>query len=172
MVVIAIIGLVAAGVLLSLNLTGKDPALHTAARRLLSLMRYARNQAELQTRDYGIVFEPRGYAFVVYSVRYNQWRMASGDEALRARHLAHGLRVKVVVDGREVKLPTHLPRESSDKHATADSSAIAPQVMLYSSGDLSSFAVTLQRPATGRGFLIKPNEDGRIVEHPLKPDHP
>lgn len=159
LVVLAIIGIVTAGVLLSLNLTGHDPALTTAGRRLVSLMRYARSQAELETRDYGMVFERDGYQFVVFSERRNKWRKATGDEALRPRRLPHGLRLTVVVDGRPVKLSARAPKHLS---------ALEPQVMLYSSGDLSAFEVTVERPASQRGFLIKPNRDGRIVEHKLK----
>ena len=162
LVVLAIIGIVTAGVLLSLNLTGHDPALNTAGRRLASLMRYARSQAELQIRDYGIVFNSRGYQFVVFSEQRNLWQEATGDSALRARRLPHGLRLTVVVDGRAVKLPAH-PRV----HA----GALIPQVVLYSSGDLSSFAVTVRRPGTHAGFLIKPNRDGRIIRRRLGEAH-
>ncbi|MHB1872472.1 MAG: type II secretion system minor pseudopilin GspH [Steroidobacteraceae bacterium] len=159
LVVLAIIGIVTAGVLLSLNLGGHDVPLDTAAHRLHALMRYAREQGELQTRDYGIVFEREGYLFVVFSERHNAWRQATGDSALRARRLPAGVRLTVVVDGREVKLRAH-PEE---QHG-----ALAPQVMLYSSGDISSFRVTLERPGTHRGFVIRPDRDGRIVEQPLK----
>lgn len=163
LVVLAIIGIVTAGVLLSLNLTGgHDPALDTAGRRLVSLMRYARGQAELQTRNYGMVFDSQGYRFVVFSERRNLWREATGDSVLRPRRLPAGLRLRVVVDGRPVRLAAR-PRSHS--------SAPAPQVMLYSSGDLSSFEVTLERSGTHHGFLIKPNRDGRIVEHRLGGKH-
>ena len=162
LVVLAIIGIVSAGVLLSLNLTGHDPALKTASRRLASLMRYARDQAELETRDYGIVFDTRGYEFVVFSERRNEWRKATGDTVLRPRSLPPGLHLTVIVDARVVKL-----------HAgpQTDPGALAPQVVLYSSGDLSSFEVTLERPRTHAGFVIKPNRDGRIIEQPLAQAH-
>ena len=158
LVVLLIIGIVTAGVLLSLNLTGSDPALTTAGQRLLSLMRYARGQAELQTRDYGIVFDPQDYQFVVFSVRRNLWRAVREDDALRKRSLPSGVSLQVVVDGRQIKLADS---------AGGDSGALTPQVMLYASGDLSSFSITLERAGTGRGLVIEPNADGRIVEQPL-----
>ncbi len=161
LVVIAIIGVVTAGVLLSLNLSGHDPALHTAARRLRSLLHYARDQAELQTRDYGVVFDKAGYTFVVFSEERNQWRTVTGDGALRSRRLPSGLQLTVVVDGRTVKLHAH-----GKVHG-----ALAPQVVLYSSGDLSSFEVSVRRAGTPRGFLIKPNRDGHIIEQPLAAAH-
>ena len=163
LVVLAIIGVVTAGVLLSINLTGHDPALHTASRRLAALMRYARSEAELQTRDYGLVFDAHGYRFVTYAVRHNEWRPVSEDQSLRPRVLPAGVEVKVIVDGRTVKLAEKFP---------AKDEALAPQVMLYSSGDLSSFSITLWRHGEPqKGFVIRPNRRGRIVEHSLEAAH-
>ena len=158
LVVVAIIGIVTGGVLLSLNLTGRDPQLKTAGRRLIALMHYARDQAELQTRDYGIVFTPHGYQFVVYSVRRNLWRAVSEDDALRERKLPAGLGFKVVVDARRIVLR---------KRSRKDPEALTPQVMLFSSGDLSSFKITIDRADAGRSITIEENRDGRILEKPM-----
>ncbi len=163
LVVLAIIGVVTAGVLLSIDLTGHDPALHTAARRLAALMRYARSEAELQTRDYGVVFDRHGYQFVTYAVRRNEWRPVREDQSLRPRALPAGVAVKIVVDGRIVKLPKNLRPHHG---------ALAPQVMLYSSGDLSSFSVTLWRHGDAhQRLVIQPNRRGRIVEQPRAAAH-
>lgn len=156
LVVVAIIGIVTAGVLLSFNLTGRDPALKTESRRLLTLMRYARSQAELQTRDYGIVFTRQGYEFLVYSVRRGQWRPVTEDRLLRKRHLPAGLAFQVAVDARRIDLKSHI---------ATDPQALDPQVMLFSSGDLSSFEITLKRADAGRSITLRENQDGRIVEN-------
>ena len=158
LVVLAIIAIVTAGVLLSLNLGGGDSALKTAGRRLASLMRYTRSQAELQTRNYGIRFDPRGYQFLVFSEEHNQWRTVSGDQVLRKRRLPPGVSVQVALEGRRIVL--------RDPHRR-DGAALTPQVMIYSSGDLSSFSVTLEQTGTHHGLVIKPDADGRIVERPL-----
>ena len=158
LVVVAIIGIVAGGVLLSLNLTGRDPQLKTESRRLLTLMRYAHDQAQLQTRDYGIVFTRHGYQFVVYSVRHAVWRPVSEDDALRRRTLPGGLRFRLTVDARPIVL-----REHPDPHP----GALVPQVMLFSSGDLSSFRITIDRESAGRSITLDQNQNGRIVEKPM-----
>ena len=154
LVVIAIIGIVTAGVLISFTLTGHDPAIKTESRRLQALMRYAHDQAELQTRDYGIVFTRHGYEFLVYSVRRNLWRAVGEDPALRRRRLPSGLRFEVVVDARKIVLRNHISQ---------DPKALAPQVMLYSSGDLSSFEITLDRESTGRSVTLRENKDGKLI---------
>ena len=160
LVVLAIIGIVTAGVLLSLNLTGRDPQLKTAGRRLLALMHYTRDQAELQTRNYGIVFQPHTYQFVVYSVRRNIWRAVTEDDALRKRKLPAGLSLQVTVDARRIVLRSH-------KHPAS----LIPQVMIYSDGELSSFKITIVRKSAGRGITIDQNQNGKIIEKPMVASH-
>src|SRR5438874_12529808 len=48
LVVVLIIGVISAGVLLSVSLTGRDRELEKESDRLLALFTYAREQAELQ----------------------------------------------------------------------------------------------------------------------------
>src|SRR5438309_7994323 len=67
LVVVVIIGVIAAGVVLSVSLTGRDNELEKEGNRLLTLVNYAREQAELQTRDYGLLLQQDGYEFVARS---------------------------------------------------------------------------------------------------------
>ena len=201
LVVVLIIGIVTAGVLFSISFAGKDTELETESRRLLSLMDYAREQAELQTRDYGIFFGQHGYEFVVYDVRTGAWRNVFEDDALRQRDLPSGLEFKLVVDARPIVLsdtmkappPTktadsqpgsmpHIPvphagsgsntdagsdsdsKPDSDSDTDSGASGFAPQVMIFSSGDLSSFSITLERASAGRSITLDENQDGDIVQ--------
>lgn len=208
MVVVVIIGVVTAGMLLSMSFAGKDTELETESKRLLSLMNYAREQAELQTRDYGIFFSESGYEFVVYDVRQGAWRSASEDDALRDRALPSGLHFKLVVDARPIVLSESLqpppsptsgpgsqsqsqsqanpalhrsPGDQSDSNSGPDAGSssssdsdsdsslhsFAPQVMIFSSGDLSSFSITVERAAAGRSITLDENQDGDIVQKPM-----
>ncbi len=202
MVVVLIIGIVTAGMLLSMKFTGKDAQLQTESKRLLSLMNYAREQAELQTRDYGIVFSQNGYEFVVYDVQTGAWRQVFEDDALRERTLPSGLAFKLVVDAQSIELgdsinvptspasnpasspllhssPVPLTASNSNANSTSDSdsdsdsnsnsgvTAFAPQVMIFSSGDLSSFSITLERASAGRSITLHENQDGNIVAKPM-----
>lgn len=203
MIVVLIIGIVIAGVVLSINFAGKDTDLETESKRLVSLMNYAQEQAELQTRQYGVFFGQHGYAFVVYDVRQGVWRTVSEDDALRQRTLPTGLDFKLVVDARPIvlkdslDLPTGatsdsassskshsrlLPHTSSQSNSDSDSNSgsgsdsdsdsdsdsaaktFAPQVMIFSSGDLSSFKITVERASAGRSITLDENQDGNIIE--------
>jgi general secretion pathway protein H len=210
LVVVLIIGILTAGMLLSLNFAGKDTQLETESKRLLSLMNYARDQAELQTRDFGIVFGQHGYDFVVYDVRTGAWRTVDEDDALHERTMPSGLDFQLVVDARpivldeNVKEPPTAPADSSsddststpqshpsvphtsfssdsnsdsnsnsgsdtdtDSDSNTNATAFAPQVMIFSSGDLSSFTIKLERASAGRSITLAENKDGDIVARPM-----
>jgi general secretion pathway protein H len=131
LVVVFIIGIIASGVLLSVNLTGRDRELEHESDRLLALVNYAREQAELQTREYGVIFHDDGYQFVAYDPRRGLWREVYEDDSLRLRRLPDGLDFKLVVDARpvvlvptgDVKKPD--PKDKKDKPKTLDDIAKA-----------------------------------------------
>ncbi|MBS0417097.1 MAG: type II secretion system minor pseudopilin GspH [Proteobacteria bacterium] len=104
MIVVVIIGVISAAVLLSVNLTGRDRDLEKESDRLLALVNYAREQAEMQTRDFGIVVHDDGYQFVAYDTRRQLWREVYEDDALHLRMLPAGLDFKLTVDARPVVL--------------------------------------------------------------------
>jgi general secretion pathway protein H len=156
LVVVVIIGVISAGILLSVNFAGRDNELEKESQRLLTLINYAREQGELQTREYGIQFQEDGYEFVSYDVRRAMWRNVFEDDALRARKLPDGLGIKLVVDARPVVLKR--PKDAKDK---------TPQVMIFSNGDLSSFEVTLEREGGVRSITLAEDDKGQVIERPL-----
>jgi general secretion pathway protein H len=135
MIVVFVIGLVTAGVVISFSGERRDEQLEREAERLDALFDYVREQAELQTRDYGFRIGTRGYSFVVFDVLANQWRPAEEDDALRERPFPDGIETEVVVEGRRVVL------EAKKK----DIEDFRPHVMIFSNGDVSSFEVILRR---------------------------
>ncbi len=156
LVVVVIIGVMAAAVLLSVSLTGQDRELERESTRLVDLFRYAREQAELQTREYGVMFQDDGYQFLVYDTHRGMWREVFEDDALTERKLPDGLDVKLSVDARPVVLKR--PKDATDK---------TPQVMVFSSGELSSFRVTLERDNGVRSVTIAPDDKGEIDQQPM-----
>jgi type II secretion system protein H len=121
MIVVVIIGVISAAVLLSVNLTGRDKDLDKESDRLLTLVNYVREQAEMQTREFGVVVHDDGYQFVAYDTRRRLWREIYEDEVLRQRKLPDGLDFKLTVDARPVVLvPTGAvkPPDPQDKKKT------------------------------------------------------
>ena len=156
MVVVLIIGVMSAGLLLSVSLTGRDRELEKESDRLLALINYAREQAELQTREYGIIFQDDNYEFVSYDVHRQVWRTVFEDDALVLRRLPYGLNVKLKVETRPVVLKK--PADAKDK---------TPQVMIFSSGDLTQFEVTVEREGGVRSVTIAQDDKGNVMEKPM-----
>src|SRR2546430_14476017 len=78
-------------------------------------------QAELQTREYGVLFQDDGYEFLTYDMRRASWRSVFEDDALGARKLPDGLGVRLTVEARPIVLTR--PADAKDK---------TPQVMIFS----------------------------------------
>lgn len=156
LVVVVIIGVMSAGLLLSVSLTGRDRDLEKESDRLVALLNYAREQSELQTREYGVILQDDSYEFVSYDVHRGTWRSLFEDEVLKLRRLPYGLDLKLVVETRPVVLKK--PADAKDK---------TPQVMIFSSGDLTQFEVTMEREGGVRSITIAQDDKGNIIARPM-----
>jgi general secretion pathway protein H len=165
LVVVVIIGVVVAGMVLSIGGPGRDTQLEQERDRLGALIDYVRERAALQTIEYGLRCEAGGYRFVLYDARAAAWREDPLDESLRARTLPAGLELSLSIEDRAVVLPK---RTDPKAKAPVD---LTPQVMLFSSGELTSFKLRLARTGTGRSALLTGTaagklEVGGVVEQP------
>jgi general secretion pathway protein H len=152
MIVVFIIGLVTAIAVVTFGGDSRDTELDKEAERLDALMDYAREQAELQTRDFGFRMNRNSYQFVVFDPLRNEWRLATEDDALRERAIPEGLLPGLVVEGRPVVLDTKWPKIDDFK----------PQVMIFGNGDLSSFEVSLERESSRDRAQISSDEQSVI----------
>lgn len=153
MVVVFIIGLVTAGVVITIARNDSDSELDQEAERLDALLAYVREQAELQTRDYGLRMSRLNYGFVVFDPVSNQWRTVEEDKALRERPIPEGLIPGLVVEGRGVVLDSKRPTVTDFK----------PQVLIFGNGDISSFEVSFEREGTGLRARVYSDEQSRLV---------
>jgi general secretion pathway protein H len=152
MIVVFIIGLVTAAAVIIFGGDRRDTALDKEAQRLDALFDYVREQAELQTRDYGLRINAIGYSFVVFDVLQNQWREADEDDALRMRKFPDGILPEAVVEGRSIVLDRKEPSVKDFK----------PQIMIFANGDLSSFEVSLQREGGSNRARIYSDEQTNV----------
>ena len=152
MVVITIIGLITAVVMIKFVGNNRDTGLDQEAERLSALFDYVREQAELQTRDFGFRANDSGYSFVVFDVIANQWRPVEEDDALRDRELPGGLEPHVVVEGRSIVL-------EREKKNLKD---FQPQILIFANGDLSSFEISLQREGAEQSARLYTDEQSDI----------
>jgi general secretion pathway protein H len=160
LVVVVIIGILAAGALLSLGVMGHDRQLDTERDRLDALLTVVREEAAMQSREFGLRCFSGGYEFVVFEPRSNQWERIADDRTLRRRRLPDGLLMTLSVEGKPIVLPK------------PDAKDPTPQVMLFSSGELNLFELTVMRDGTEQGFRLTPgaNDDSvELTDLPVKP---
>jgi general secretion pathway protein H len=148
MIVVFIIGLISAAAVITFGGESRDTELDKEAERLDALLDYVREQAELQTRDYGFRTNRTTYQFVVFEPLTNEWKLAEEDDALRERKLPEGLQPALVVEGRPIVLDSKWPKIDDFK----------PQVMIFANGDLSSFEWQLKREESGDTARILTDE--------------
>jgi general secretion pathway protein H len=160
LVVVFIIGVITAGVLLSVSITGSDHELQTESERLATLMNYARDEAEVQTRELGLSCSAHGYEFLAFDPRTGLWGSIDQDDALRARTLPAGLTLRLKVETREVVFTP--PLETDPKK---------PDVMIFSNGDLSAFELTVERDGATRSVTVAIDPKGQIATT-AAPDKP
>jgi general secretion pathway protein H len=150
LVVVLIIGIMAAGAFLSLGVVGQDRVLDKERDRILAITDFLRDQAAMQNREFGMRCFDGGYEFVTFDNRTALWERVVDDRLLAVRKLPPGLRIDLRIEGRPIVLPK------------ADAEDLAPQIMLFSSGDMSLFELTLRR-GEKEGYVLQPAaEDDRI----------
>ena len=181
-----IVGVLATMFTISVGVTGGDRQLESEADRLIAVIDLAREEAVIQGREIGLRFYNNGYEFSAFYedfVEYHdednpdqsEWVPLDRSTLLGPRQLPDGLRFELEIDGREVILmspdedddrPVTQPDENPDAEETP-ANTFRPQVMVYSSGDLSPFTVQVRREFANRGTRIEFDIDGSVeIETP------
>jgi len=151
LVVVVIVGVLAVGAVLAIGTSKRDDALEKEAQRLEALISYAREHAELATREFGLRIEADHYEFLVYDPRRGIWHGADADEVLRERALPIGLRFRLRIEGRDVLLR---PPKTGEP--------LMPQLMLFSNGDVTPFELMLERAGSELRATLASDETGAV----------
>lgn len=128
LVVLVLIAIIASLAVTRLSLNG-DPQLEREAQRLVAVLDMAMETAIIQSREFGLVLEENGYAFV--RLEDGEWQPygAEGDRVFRPHQLPDGVRLDWE---REERRPRG---ERSGEDGNRQSSA--PSLLLLSSGESS-----------------------------------
>jgi general secretion pathway protein H len=146
LVVLFIIGLVTAVAMLSMSAAGGNRDVTEERDRLVGLVDYLREKAELENREYGLRIYQGGYEFMIYDDRENTWVRLPEERMMRGRRLPPSLETTLAIDGRQVVIPKQDAKDPS------------PQILLLSSGDLNEFELTVKRRAGPLGFRLTPSK--------------
>jgi len=159
-VVIVIIGVIVSVATLSLGVLGRDSQAEEQARRLWTVLKQAREEAELQGLDGGMFVSAQGYEFLRYDGRNLQWVPIEGDKLFATRELPPGLRFRLWLESREVVLkPEVVDRADKDSQKKWP-----PQITVLSSGDVMPFELQIEREGNEALWrvVVLPDNDLRI----------
>ena len=150
LVVVVIIALMAAVMTVAVGALGGDRQIEDEADRIADVLSVTLEQAELEGRDYGLRIEPDGYEVMVFDGRRG-WTPAGGDRWFERHVLPPGLSVSLEAEGRLVLLRKAETPESR-----------LPQVVTFSSGDVTPYRITLTRSSSGATNTVEGAFDGTI----------
>ncbi len=155
LVVVAIIGILAGAVVLSLGSLGNDRQVEQETNRLRSLLSLLHEESLMQSRDYGVMFTATGYRFYIYDYQKLGWVDPIDDRLLQLYHLRPQLNMALVLDGRDVELLRDFDAQDVDKPD--------PQVMLLSSGEITPFTLDVAREGREGAFVLTGELDGTFT---------
>ncbi len=152
MVVMVIIGVLIAAALLSTSFTSMDRRLEEEGRRFTALLRYAREEAIMQSRDLGVQIEESGFRFLILDPYTNQWRSAEFDPVLRSRQFPDTMHATLWIDGAGFRL--------GDPDEPLPEPGELPQIFVLSSGEVSPFELLLESDSASSRVTISAQMDG------------
>jgi general secretion pathway protein H len=186
LVVIVIIGVMAAAATLSMGILGRDNSVEEQSRRFWAVLRQAREESELQGLDIGVAVTPTQYEFQRFDSRTNLWTPIEQDKLYAPRELPEGLRFRMWLDEREVVLKPR-PERDAEKEAKkrqqqdeerekrreaglpeeqpqADPDQPTPQIVVLSSGDIMPFELQIERDGAQSLWRVmaQPDNDLRV----------
>ncbi len=125
LVVIVIIGIILTFATLSIHQSDAKSQMTEAAQRLAAVLTLASQEAILQGQEMGVYFEQTGYRF--YRLESDAWQIQ--EDIMRPYVFQSCIEAQLEVEGESVVL------ESTVKKI--------PQVVLFSSGEMTPFTITL-----------------------------
>lgn len=156
LVVVVIIAVMTTIGVLSMGTLGQDRQLDAEVERYTDVVAAALEQAVLEGRDFGVYFAPAGYQVYVYAAERQRWETVADDRIYEKHALPEGLAARLEIEGRQLQL-------GADRPGTPP----IPQVLVYSSGDVSPYVLTLARTDSEHGIRIEGAPDGTLeVERP------
>lgn len=143
LIVIIIIGVLAGTVVLNVDINSPRQTLEREAQRLQLLLTAAAEQALLEGAEYGLQLGERGYRVLTFDERERQWRESEAPMFQLHRlpepvNLALEMEDRVATPGEAAGEDTRLWQQQGD-----ETPGLRPHILMFSSGELTPFAVYL-----------------------------
>ncbi|MGA9333154.1 MAG: type II secretion system minor pseudopilin GspH [Rudaea sp.] len=145
LVVVVILAVLAGALTLAVGGVGGARQLAHAAAQAQALIGFACERAELTGREIGFSVNSKGYRFS--NLDRGNWLPIGSDE-LRPRQWLPGMTLKLERDGHQVDVASAFPEK--------------PQLVCFSSGELTAFQLQLQMAEVSGGYRIEGQPDGSV----------
>jgi general secretion pathway protein H len=146
LVVVVILGVLAAALTLAVGVGGGERQLERQAEQVQALVGYACEQAELSGREIGVSMNTSGYRFS--RLERDNWT-AFRDGELRPRAWLPNSGATLSRDGQRVEITLQFP----DK----------PQLLCFSSGELTAFELEFRLPENSARYRLDGGPDGTVT---------
>jgi general secretion pathway protein H len=152
LVVVVIMAVLTTVAMLSIGTLGKDRGLDDEGDRYTDVAAAVTEQAQLEGRDFGVYFGPASYEVLVYVPRHQRWETLPDDRLYEKRELPAGVAPTLEIEGKVLLLDRE---KAGEPHA--------PQVLIFSSGDVSPYRLTLAREGTDAKWQLEGRADGTLL---------
>jgi general secretion pathway protein H len=151
LVVLVIIAVLTSIAVLSVGVLGKDRGLETEGERYTDVVAAAEEQAQLEGRDFGIRFAATRYEVLTYVARRDRWESVPDDRLYAVHELPTGVSARLEIEGKPIQFTEDKPGQVR-----------VPQVLLYSSGDVSPYRLGLGRDGSDEIWTVDGDADGTL----------
>ena len=154
LVVVAIVAIFIGMAVLSVGIAGNDREIEQEAFRLKTLLDLVREEALMQSRDFGVMFSASAYRFYYFDYQQLVWVEPLADRLLVERGFGEQMNLSLSVEDREIVLDEAI---EADGIETPE-----PQVLILSSGEITPFTATLYRDFDGGRVILSAELDGTL----------
>lgn len=170
LIVVAIVGAMAGVAMLSIPGANFDDELERETRKIAAQVSLLQDEAIVQSREFGVAAWQNGYRFWGWN-NTTGWQPLSDDLDFKEHRLADGIEMELSLAGQPISLapvpakgfpapkapkPTAQATTpgSSPTQPTVDFRNNLPPIILYSSGEASTFEMKLRHPEALRSWSI------------------
>ena len=142
LLVIAILGVITSISIFAINSAGRNDDLTIDARRLTSLIELSREEAIMQSRDYGIELLEDGYQFLEYIPTLESWKITTNDNLFRERKFSPNIQYDLFIENNAIEINQKQIDLNNIDELNLER---VPHILILSSGDLNPFSLRLFR---------------------------
>lgn len=163
LVVMVLMAILSAAAIGTISFTFGDEEAETEARRIAALVSLAAEEALLTGREIGMQLEDESLSFWFYDDVEQRWLPLETDGPFRRRTLPETLRSELVLEGRQVLLETgDEDEQEGDGESMNDIEQPEPQVLMFSSGQVTPFSLLLESETAEQAWRIETDLLGRV----------